>query len=120
MGLKPAPARKPPADTQGLGARKAALAALSAIFFNERPLTEALEGSVGKANLEPRDSAFARTIVMMVLRRLGQLDHVIANFLREPLPVRSGPAELILRIAAAELARRGPRHRPAERRPARR
>ena len=40
---------------------------------------------------------------MMVLRRLGQIDHVIANFLREPLPVRSGPAELILRIATAEL-----------------
>ena len=103
MGLKPAPGRKPPPDTQGLGARKAALAALSAIFFNGRPLAEALEGSVGKANLEPRDAAFARTIVMMVLRRLGQLDHVIATFLREPLPVRSGPAELILRIAAAEL-----------------
>jgi len=100
VGLKPARA---PADTQGLGARKAALAALSAIFFNERPLTEALEASVGKANLEPRDAAFARTIVMMVLRRLGQIDHVIASFLREPLPVRSGPAELILRIAAAEL-----------------
>jgi len=100
VGLKPARA---PADTQGLGARKAALAALGAIFFNERPLTEALEASVGKASLEPRDAAFARTIVMMVLRRLGQIDHVIANFLREPLPVRSGPAELILRIGTAEL-----------------
>jgi 16S rRNA (cytosine967-C5)-methyltransferase len=86
-----------------LGARRAALAALQAIFFNERPLNEALDGAFAKASLEPRDAAFARAIVMMVLRRLGEVDHVIAKFLREALPLRAGPAELILRIAAAEL-----------------
>lgn len=96
------PRGKPP-DAQGLGARAAALAALQAVFFSERPLTEALDQSLSKAKLEPRDAAFARAIVMMTLRRLGEIDHVIASFLREPLPVRSGPAELILRIAAAEL-----------------
>ena len=101
MGLKPD--RKPKPELQGLASRRAALTALGAVFFNERPLTEALDQALAKASLEPRDAAFARAIVMMVLRRLGQLDHVIANFLREPLPVRSGPAELILRIAAAEL-----------------
>jgi 16S rRNA (cytosine967-C5)-methyltransferase len=86
-----------------LGARRAALAALQSLFFNERPLNEALDGALAKVSLEPRDAAFARAIVMMVLRRLGQIDHLIAAFLREPLPVRAGPAELILRIAAAEL-----------------
>lgn len=40
---------------------------------------------------------------MMVLRRLGEIDAVMATFLREPLPVRSGPAEIILRMATAEL-----------------
>lgn len=97
------PRVKPLAGTQGLSARNAALTALSALFFSERPLGEALDGALAKAKLEPRDVAFARTIVMMVLRRLGQIDAVIATFLREPLPVRSGPAELILRIATAEL-----------------
>ena len=86
-----------------MGARKAALAAVQAIFFNEKTLTEALDASLGKARLEPRDAAFARAIVMTALRHLGEIDHAIANFLREPLPVRSGPAELILRLAAAEL-----------------
>jgi 16S rRNA (cytosine967-C5)-methyltransferase len=90
-------------NAQGIGARAAALAAIQAVFFNERPLTEALDASLAKAKLEPRDAAFARAIVMMTLRRLGEIDHVIAAFLREPLPVRSGPAELILRLAAAEL-----------------
>ena len=73
------------------------------MFFNERPLYDALETSVSKAGLEPRDTAFARAIVMMVLRRLGEIDAILATFLREPLAVRSGPAELILRIACAEL-----------------
>jgi 16S rRNA (cytosine967-C5)-methyltransferase len=99
--LRPRPKAGP--DPQGLGARRAALAALQALFFNERPLTEALEDTLPKASLDPRDAAFARAIVMMVLRRLGQIDRVIAAFLREPLPVRAGLAELILRIAAAEL-----------------
>jgi 16S rRNA (cytosine967-C5)-methyltransferase len=100
MGLSRA---KPAAEPQGLSARSAALGALQALFFNERPLNEALDASLAKAKLEPRDAAFARAMVMMVLRRLGQIDAVIAIFLREPLPVRSGPAELILRLAAAEL-----------------
>ena len=95
--------RAKPRDVPGLGARTAAQAALQAVFFSERPLTEALDQALSKAKLEPRDAAFARAIVMMTLRRLGEIDHVVANFLREPLPVRSGPAELILRLAAAEL-----------------
>ena len=40
---------------------------------------------------------------MGALRHLGQIDQVLAHFLREPLPVRAGPAELILRIATVEL-----------------
>jgi 16S rRNA (cytosine967-C5)-methyltransferase len=98
--LRPRPKQ---ADAQGIAARAAALAAIQAMFFSERPLTEALDASLAKAKLEPRDAAFTRAIVMMTLRRLGEIDHVIANFLREPLPVRSGPAELILRLATAEL-----------------
>ena len=98
--MRPGPKRP---EAQGLGARAAALAATQAVFFSERTLTEALDVALTKAKLEPRDAAFARAIVMMTLRRLGEIDHVIAAFLREPLPVRSGPAELILRLAAAEL-----------------
>lgn len=79
------------------------MSALSLVFFNEQPLYDALESALSRSRLEPRDMGFARAIVMMVLRRLGQIDQTIAGFLREPLPVRAGPAELILRIAAAEL-----------------
>ena len=97
--------RPPPksSDQQGLAARATALRALELIFFNEQPLYDALESTLGRSDLAPRDLGFARAIVMTVLRRLGQVDDVIAKFLREPLPARAGPAELILRIAAAEL-----------------
>ncbi len=84
------------------GARDAALQVLQSVFFSERPLFEALERHVSRAALDPRDTAFARAIVMAVLRRLGEIDAIIATFLREPLPVRSGPTELILRMVAAE------------------
>src|SRR5262249_25659180 len=64
---------------------------------------DALESTLSRTAMAPRDTAFARAIVMMALRRLGQIDDVIGKFLREPLPVRAGAAEIILRIAAAEL-----------------
>src|SRR5262245_20390489 len=79
-----------------------ALMTLQAVFFNERPLGEALDASP-RTNIAPRDIGFARAIAMTVLRRLGEIDSIIATFLREPLPARSGPAEIILRIAAAEM-----------------
>ena len=94
---------KPAADQQGLAARRAALAVLQAVFGNGRPLYDALESSLSKSKLAPRDLAFARAIVMTSLRRLGQIDEVIAHFLREPLPTRAGPAEMILRLVTAEL-----------------
>jgi 16S rRNA (cytosine967-C5)-methyltransferase len=79
-----------------------ALATLQSVFFNERPLGEALDAAP-RASIAPRDVGFARAIAMTVLRRLGQIDAVLAGFLRESLPVRSGPAEIILRMAAAEM-----------------
>lgn len=79
-----------------------ALATLQPVFFNERPLGEALDAA-SRADIASRDAGFARAIVMTVLRHLGQIDAVLAAFLREPLPVRSGPSEIILRMAAAEM-----------------
>jgi 16S rRNA (cytosine967-C5)-methyltransferase len=90
------------AADKGLPARRLALATLQAVLFNERPLGEALDAAPRSA-IEPRDVGFARAIAMTVLRRLGQIDAVLAGFLRDPLPGRAGPAEIILRMAAAEM-----------------
>ncbi len=85
-----------------MSARLLALKTLQSVFFNERPLGEALESSP-RAGVDAREIGFARAIAMTVLRRLGEIDAVIAAFLRESLPVRSGPAEIILRMATAEM-----------------
>lgn len=96
------PADRPAPEGKGGASRVLALATLHSVFVNERPLGEALDATP-RAKIEARDIGFARAIAMTVLRRLGQIDAVLANFLREPLPVRSGPAEIILRMAAAEM-----------------
>ena len=93
---------RPRSDNKGLAARRLALATLQSVFFNERPLGEALDAAP-RSNIEPRDVGFARAIAMTVLRRFGQIDAVLATFLRDPLPGRAGPAEIILRMAAAEM-----------------
>lgn len=89
-------------EAKGSAARRLALATLQSVFFNERPLGEALDAAP-RAGIDARDIGFARAIAMMVLRRFGQIDAVIATFLRDPLPGRAGPAEIILRMAAAEM-----------------
>jgi 16S rRNA (cytosine967-C5)-methyltransferase len=96
--------RKPPPQIEAKRspARRLALATLQSVFFNERPLGEALDAAP-RSSLAPRDVGFARAIAMTVLRHLGQIDAVLAGFLRDPLPVRSGPSEIILRMAAAEI-----------------
>ncbi|MFN9542783.1 MAG: transcription antitermination factor NusB, partial [Alphaproteobacteria bacterium] len=70
MAGKGSPAR----NARPLNARDAALQALQAVFFSERPLFEALERHISHAGLAPRDTAFARAIVMTVLRQLGEID----------------------------------------------
>jgi 16S rRNA (cytosine967-C5)-methyltransferase len=53
--------------------------------------------------MEPRDRAFARLIVVTVLRRLGELDAVIKSFIDKPLPAKTGLLWPILLGAAAQL-----------------
>ena len=62
---------------------------------------ETARGSLGR--LSPRDRAHARAIVATTLRRLGQIDAVLARFLAKGLPEHRGRLREILRTAAAQL-----------------
>lgn len=87
-------------------ARGLAVAAISAVLHDGRSLDSAfdsLAASAPFANLEPRDRAFARLIVMTVLRRKGELQEVVSRFLQKPLPSKSGNIWPILLSAAAQL-----------------
>ena len=65
-------------------------------------LAEAQEKGGRMAGLAPRDRAFARLMVVTVLRRLGQIDDAIGRCLDKPLNKAAKPARNALRLAAAQ------------------
>ena len=96
----------PTPPSAGLPARASALSVLAAILDRGRPLDEAFEAETKTgplARAEPRDRGFARAIIATTLRRLGQIDALLDDFLAQPLPARAGTTRHILRAVAAEL-----------------
>jgi len=98
----PAPNRK--TDIAGLGARRAALAAISDVLRKRRPLDVALEQALAVAKLDTRDAGFARAIATETLRRFGQLDSILRHFVpKSPPPHKAGTTMEILLAGACEL-----------------
>jgi 16S rRNA (cytosine967-C5)-methyltransferase len=91
------------AQPAGLDARRAAHELLGAVLHRRLSLDDALEQNAGMAALAPRDRAFARLIVATCLRRLGQIDALLARLIERPLPQRAAPTRDALRIGAAQL-----------------
>lgn len=85
----------------GLPARRAALAMISGVLRQRRPLDFQLEPL---KTLAPRDAGFARALASQTLRHLGALDAVLRKFLQKPLaPHKAGAASEILLLGACEL-----------------
>jgi 16S rRNA (cytosine967-C5)-methyltransferase len=84
-------------------AREVALDLISAVLRRKRPLDDAIEDSAAMHELSGRDRAFARLLVATVLRRLGQIDALIADCLNIPLSPRAAPVQDILRLGVAQL-----------------
>jgi 16S rRNA (cytosine967-C5)-methyltransferase len=84
-------------------ARGAALDLIGAVLRQKHPLDEAIEDHAGLAELPARDRAFARLLVATVLRRLGQIDAMIAHCLEKPLPPRAAATQDLLRMGLAQL-----------------
>jgi len=87
----------------GLAARDAALDLLAAVLDTRTPLDEALAAHEELARLEPRDRGFARMLAATALRRLGQIDALVAHCLARPLPPKGRPARHVLRLGVAQL-----------------
>jgi 16S rRNA (cytosine967-C5)-methyltransferase len=79
-------------------ARMAALDMLEGVFGRGTSTDDQFERAV--SGLEPRDRAFVRLLVATVLRRLGQIDLVLGNFVERRPPERVGN---VLRLGAAQL-----------------
>ena len=86
----------------GLAARRSALVALDAVLDRDRPL-DAAWGEARLDRLPERDAAFARTLVLTALRRLGTVDAVIDQFVKRRPVGKSRVGVQILRLAATEL-----------------
>ena len=90
-----------PGDRAGLAARKSALAILTQVLRQRRPLDSQLESL---KNLPVRDAGFARALASQTLRQFGELDALIRHFVPKPLaPHKAGPALEILLLGACEL-----------------
>jgi 16S rRNA (cytosine967-C5)-methyltransferase len=84
-------------------ARHVALDLIGAVLRRKRPLDDAIEDSPAMHRLPSRDRAFARLLVATVLRRLGQIDALIADCLNIPLAPRAALVQDILRLGVAQL-----------------
>lgn len=90
---------------QGLAARRMAVRVLHDILHGGQPLDEVLarQNAGLMKSFTGRDRGFVRAIVSVSLRRRGQIDAILKNFLQKPLPRKSGPAREILLSGAAQL-----------------
>ncbi len=82
--------------------RKIAHAVLDGVLGARRRLEDALGASSGFAALEVRDRALVRHLTATTLRRLGQIDALLAAFMDRPLPSRASSARNALRLGAAD------------------
>ena len=90
----------------GLPARRAAVELLSAVIDKRQPLDDILGRSLATGwmfDLPQRDRALARAIVATSLRRRGEIDRVLANFLERGMPDKAGKLYPILLSGAAQL-----------------
>ena len=93
------------ARAAGMPSREIALGLISSVLDDHRSLTDALERGVrGAENASTADKAFGRLIAVTVLRRLGELDAMIAGRVRRPLPRDAQRVQHVLRIVAAQIA----------------
>src|SRR5579864_5246056 len=82
-------------------ARQVALDLVGAVLRRKRPLDDAIEDHPAMPVLPGRDRAFARLLVATTLRRLGQIDALIAECLDTP---RAATVHDILRLGIAQLS----------------
>lgn len=84
-------------------ARLCALAALLHTVDKKKPLDSAWAVDRHFTSLSPSDRAFAQLLAKTTLRRLGQIDALLAKFVERPLPAGATRIHHILRLGVAQL-----------------
>jgi 16S rRNA (cytosine967-C5)-methyltransferase len=92
------------AGAPGMAARAAAHRALTGTLRRKRPLDASLDEAISGRGLSERDSGFARAIANETMRRFGQIDALVHQFVPQPpSPHRAGTTLEILFAGACEL-----------------
>ncbi len=97
----PPPTAELPSDA-GLPARTAALEILQDVLRRDRSVDDAIDAHETLCSMELRDRSFVRLLLFTALRRLGQLDALIAHCLDRPLPARAATVHDILRLGTCQ------------------
>jgi 16S rRNA (cytosine967-C5)-methyltransferase len=84
-------------------ARQCAVELLAQILDHKRPFDEAVTRFAALQRLSERDRNFARLLVMTCLRRLGQIDALLAKLLAKPLQGKSQHVMHCLRLGVVQL-----------------
>jgi len=87
----------------GLEVRLISYRILDSVLKQRLTLDDAMARTTGFANLSERDRAFSRNLVATALRRLGQIDAIIAHILERPLTGKAKPVGHILRLGVTQL-----------------
>jgi 16S rRNA (cytosine967-C5)-methyltransferase len=92
----------PPIQVEGLEVRAAAVNALSLVHHDKLFLEEALNQTASGLS-DPRDRAFAHAMAATALRRKGQIEQILAQYVEHKLKARTGKAPFILLCGATQL-----------------
>lgn len=84
-------------------ARRCAVELLTEILDYKRPFDEAVVRHAGMQALSDRDRNFVRLMLITALRRLGQINALLAGMLEKPLSGRTNDVMHALRLGAAQL-----------------
>ncbi|PHR59821.1 MAG: MFS transporter [Robiginitomaculum sp.] len=93
--------KKPATKTPKNGARYVAARGVQDVLEKMLPLDQALSNQALFTQLETRDRGFARLIAATTLRRMGQIDQVLAPFIKKAPPtyvlavLRTGAAQIL-------------------------
>ncbi|MFP4314039.1 MAG: RsmB/NOP family class I SAM-dependent RNA methyltransferase [Alphaproteobacteria bacterium] len=89
---------------EALSTREAAFDALDKVLIQKQPLDSVLDKLQSFLSLPARDKAFSRMIMGTTLRRLGQIDDIIAKSEERPGAISHNPSlQNILRIGIAQI-----------------
>lgn len=90
-------------DSPAANPRRVAADILLAVIQKSQPLDQSLEKTLKAAALAPRDQAFVRQMVYLVMRRLGALKHVLNQLVNKPISKEAALTRTVVLMGLAQI-----------------